>query len=205
MLGLLDPHEVRANIRLFVNFAVPDPGQPHDLRRGYFTGLNTLQQSCFKIPEDHGGPFVDFDIFDPVHLPAVQHFLKKEVVTEEDGFSPDEQAVIRGKSRTAFELLRRYDARVVETIRLLVARFLCARKSGLGGGSFGDSLGIVWFDPSPAWESVDYAETILHEATHQSVFLSDMVRRLFVLDPCELTSESALAGLALYSGTAYRP
>lgn len=100
------------------------------------------------------------------------------MVAEENAFSEDEQADIRKKSRAAFELLRRYDERVVEAISLLVACFLCAKKSGLGGGGFGDSLGVVWFDPSPSWESADYAETILHEATHQSVFLSDMVRRL---------------------------
>ena len=78
-----------------------------------------------------------------------------------------------------------------------MACLLCAKKSGLGGGSFGDSLGVVWFDPDPFWESVDYAETILHEATHQSLFLSDMVRRLFVFEPRELTGEDALVTSAI--------
>ena len=197
MLGLLDPHRVRTNVQLFVDFAEPEAGRQKDLRLRYFACLNKLQRRSFRIPKGYNGPSLDFDILDPVNLPTVQHFLKKNIVAQEDSFSENEQAVIREKSRTAFELLQRYDAGVFEAISLLVARLLCAKKSGLGGGSFGDSLGVVWFDPDPSWESVDYAETLLHEATHQSVFVSDMVRRLFVLEPRELTHENALVTSAI--------
>ena len=152
----------------------------------------SCNKASSRFPRVSAAPFFDFDIFQPVNLATVRRFLKTNVVAEGNAFAEDEQADIRKKSRAAFELLRRYDERVVEAIGLLIACFLCAKKSGSGGGSFGDSLGVVWFDPPPSWESADYAETILHEATHQSVFLADMVRRLFVREPREMTTENAL-------------
>ena len=82
MLDLLDPDEVRANIGLFVDFARPDSGRQEDLRASYFACLNKVQERCFRIPEDHSGPFLDFDIFQPVNLPTAQYFLKKNVVAE---------------------------------------------------------------------------------------------------------------------------
>lgn len=191
MLTVLDPDEVRGSAHLLVEFVKPESARP-ELSAGYFAALNRVQPRPFRTSADGGGPFFDFEVLHPVNLPIVRHFLKVDRVTEEHAFSEDEQAEIREEARAGFELLERYDPRVVEAIDLLVGCFLCARESGVGGGSFGDSLGVVWFDPSPSWDAVDYAETILHEATHQGVFLRDMVRRLFVREPREMTGQDAL-------------
>ncbi len=192
MLDLLDPDEIRRNIRLFVDVVRPDPQRQEVPRALYFAALNDVQPRPFRLPGKDRDPHLDFEALHPVNRPIAQQFLRTDEVSEEHLFSREEQTEIRAGTRAAFDLLNRHQERVVEAIRLLVACLLCVKQSGAGGGSFGDSLGVVWFDPSPSWEPADYAETVLHEATHQGVFLCDMVQRLFVREPGEMSSDDAL-------------
>ena len=48
-----------------------------------------------------------------------------------------------------------------------------------GGGSSPKAIGVVWANPKPEFEAEDTAELLVHELTHQLVFLDHMVHRHF--------------------------
>jgi len=66
--------------------------------------------------------------------------------------------------------------RMVES---LIADIVCVRVEASGGGTASNLLGIVWLSPHRNWTTIDYAECLVHEATHLNVFLGDMLYGIY--------------------------
>jgi len=48
-----------------------------------------------------------------------------------------------------------------------------------GGGSTPQAYGIIWCNPSPKWTPIDFVEFLVHEFTHQALFLDEQVHTYF--------------------------
>ncbi len=92
----------------------------------------------------------------------------------------------------ALELLRVELPAYYDLIFELVAELLFARKDRVGGASFGSMLGMVWVSPRMAWSPNDFAEVLIHETTHQALFLREAVIGLYCVPRSELSSTDLL-------------
>jgi len=72
-----------------------------------------------------------------------------------------------------------YDDDFALAVRLLIGSFVFSRLPGYGGGSVGDAAGVVWINPASDPGGQDLSEKIIHETTHQCLFLHEMVHGLF--------------------------
>jgi hypothetical protein len=85
--------------------------------------------------------------------------------------------------------------RLVDT---LIARVVLAGDDRIGASSSRVHLGTVVMCPPPDWDHRHVAVSLVHEATHQALFLADLVRRVFAEDPAVLdglTATSAVRGV----------
>lgn len=87
----------------------------------------------------------------------------------------------QGLVREGLQMLRDWDALVTETVCTLLpvvlAVDLASRRAG--GASLSNLPAVVWIRPGDHWQAEDAAESLLHEAVHQSLFLQDMVYGIF--------------------------
>lgn len=63
--------------------------------------------------------------------------------------------------------------------RLIAVIKASDKKHLFNSGSISNNLGTIVICPSEEWSEIDYIETIVHEATHQAVFLEDMINKIF--------------------------
>ncbi|XP_052283986.1 uncharacterized protein LOC127880692 [Dreissena polymorpha] len=94
-------------------------------------------------------------------------------------FSSEEQAPIIEKLEAAMTLINRTIPQLYRAIHQTIAciAFYKAEYPGFAGGTVSSALGIIWQDPRAYREhSVPYyAEAIVHEYLHMSLFLADLV------------------------------
>jgi hypothetical protein len=83
--------------------------------------------------------------------------------------------------RGGLQALRDWDAEVSETVCTLVPMVLAVDLASgrAGGASLSDLPAVVWIRPGGSWRAEDAAESLLHEAVHQSLFLHDAVYGIF--------------------------
>ncbi len=60
---------------------------------------------------------------------------------------------------------------------ILVEYYFFTSSSQRAGGSNFTDLGIVWSCPSTGWTFQDYVEILVHEMTHQAIFLDEICHR----------------------------
>jgi hypothetical protein len=184
MLPLLDARYAGYNADMLALYAHERRPAPAERRTAYLRALLQLQRQ--PILFDEGSPHfrVDFDLDDPIVRAAVVVLLDGRAL-QADSSCAAEAPVITARVRAAESLLARYSRSAFSTLHLLIGSLMIARlpdEHG-SGSSNGNLLGGLWLSPQPAWTAVDYAETILHEGLHQSIFLDDMVNRTFALPP----------------------
>lgn len=56
------------------------------------------------------------------------------------------------------------------------------------GGSVSNCIGWIWFNPEGSWSEADYLENLVHEYTHNVLFLEEMVHTLFAF-PADIMAE----------------
>ncbi|MCB2261970.1 MAG: hypothetical protein LGR52_03390 [Candidatus Thiosymbion ectosymbiont of Robbea hypermnestra] len=92
------------------------------------------------------------------------------------------------------ELLGSWNAPVCETVRTLLPIILAVDVASrrAGGASLSDLPGVIWIRLGNTWRAEDAAESLLHEAVHQSLFLHDAVYGVFeesaFIDPPQVPS-----------------
>ena len=68
----------------------------------------------------------------------------------------------------------RYDEVLHEVINLVFTTIFYAHSSHQGGGSTSNAIGLLWCANKPNWDSNDVAEFLVHEFTHQLMFIDEM-------------------------------
>ncbi len=176
MLQVMTPEVVRRNQDALIGAV----GAVRSGRRveAYVATVNAVQ--AFAIPRPEGPtPVLDF----APHAPPVSDFLTE--IADGEPFSevdPAERGAIVETIHGGLELLARFDPRAPDVVRALVPHIVLARHPSRGGGSAANAVGLVWLNPLPAASALDLADLLWHEATHQALFLADMVTTLFAFD-----------------------
>lgn len=93
-------------------------------------------------------------------------------------FAPFEQERIAHHIADAFSFIKAVDEDLHDAIRLMIGAIACIRREG-SSGTVSSMVGLLWLNPNPAWTVVDFAENIVHEYIHNTIFLADMVQKIF--------------------------
>lgn len=97
----------------------------------------------------------------------------------------------------AYEGVAAYDANLLLALRLLVATIVVARREGYGGGSLGDVVGLLWINPHADPAGQDLVEKLVHEVTHQCLFVAEMVEGVFALSAADMQADRCLVTSAI--------
>jgi len=95
-----------------------------------------------------------------------------------------------------YNALRRFEEYFPETFvafKELIAFIIFAKRSGYGGGTVSNRIGLIWLAPENYWSEDDWLENLVHEFIHNVLFLEDMVHTVFTAGGDRLSEEDALA------------
>lgn len=79
------------------------------------------------------------------------------------------------KIYTAISALESQNIELATLIKIIFRYLLFGKSSKAHGGSTSNALGILWVNPSDKWTIQDYCEFLVHEVTHQLLFLDERV------------------------------
>ena len=183
ILSFATPEAVGHHVGLLVDFALEH--QEGDLRAQYFEALNKVQNLSLVA---HDSPDFCFDLTEPWVHQMLTHFMRIPNVVDEHMCAQSEEAFIIDKMREALSMIEESSPDLVAVINFLVAAFVFGKREGFGGGSLGDQVGVVWINPDRVIDPVDFADKMVHEITHQCLFLYEMVHGIFSVSQDELSS-----------------
>jgi hypothetical protein len=195
MLPLLQRDYVDYNVDMVGLYALgarPEPGARFD---DYRLALLRLKGRPFLFGAESPGFLLQFDVENPVARENLALlFDERRPADGADVSCAGEADGITRRVREAEGLLEAYSSSAAGVLKLLIGSILFARLpvDDVLGSSHGSLLGTIWINPQDGWERADYAEMILHEGVHQSLFLDEMVNTLFVLSAREMENEGCL-------------
>ena len=190
-MRFLDTERVLSNMRAAVrHLAHADPPRS-DLKRAFIQALNAAQSTTIgTLDQDI---FVDFENPDLVALLVKRTVFSSEEVADGVHLIPHtERDRIAANIGAAKELLRRADPKLHDLVIQLVGSVAAYRIPSRDGGSVSCCIGLIWLSPREDWPIPYYAEMLVHEFVHNSVFLEDMVQGVMP-NPHLLDHEDALS------------
>ena len=156
-------------------------GRPTDLaeiRLGYQTALHDLQ--VFKFPASMVSRQIVFDFGPGAETEnALTKLIDSDPLPAGWRFDDQSAAEIRTTAAGALDEIASLDPGLHRSLLVVVSGFIFARRPGLEGGSISALTGPIWLDPRDGWSSETYVENMVHEYTHQCLFLDEMVNTIF--------------------------
>lgn len=163
------------------------------LRARLHHALARLQRYRFAWDPEDPWPHLDFAI---EHADTAAHFLGRAIESAHRCDSGERNRLTATLPR-AYAEIAAYDPDLLAVLRLIVAGIVVAKLPGHGGGSMGDTIGLVWIEPGTFDDALDLADKLVHETTHQCLFLHEMVHGLFRLPPDRMRDDDLLIRSAL--------
>jgi hypothetical protein len=168
-------------------------GQKSDnlnLKQNFISSLNSIQMVQFDYAKEIKLEFTNDNIVDG----CIRAGFFSQEKTQQDNFllKPDEIEEANIKFYKGMELIKELNYGLYELINSLINTVFFCRVHQLGGGSVTSFISMVWLSPRQDWTHVTYAENMVHEFIHHSLFLDDMIRNVFP-EPSKVFSEEAMA------------
>jgi hypothetical protein len=192
MLRFMELNRVQSNMRFFVQYIDSKLLETESLRDSYFSALNSVQKTKLVWIRNSNTVQLLFDHSDPLTAGLLCKLMNIENLGEENALSNERVNHITEQFGEAIQLIQLKNAALGQLFELLVGNICFAKLKGLGGASFGDTLGAFWLNPPKSWKSVDYSEAIVHETTHQALFLEQMVNGMYTVPASEFGNEENL-------------
>ncbi|HET7121380.1 MAG TPA: HEXXH motif-containing putative peptide modification protein [Solirubrobacterales bacterium] len=185
---------MRSDARALVAAVGEPPGQG-DLGSAYRAAVAKVQSQPFDLPPGPSTPNLHFDVREPAAAAALAYLLGEQVDPAELQLDAAASAFARERFESAWGLLEQRGPRFLDSVRVLVGHFVFAdHPPHEGQTSLRNALGTVfWISPFDNWRARHFADAIVHEATHQALFLADMIHGCFSVDRQGLDAPSALA------------
>ncbi|WP_114786855.1 MULTISPECIES: aKG-HExxH-type peptide beta-hydroxylase [Vibrio] len=89
----------------------------------------------------------------------------------------------------AMELISKHSTDLRELVDTVVTDVVFVYSPRVGGGSGSHLPGVICISIDDNWTSLDVANTLIHESTHLSTFICDMVNKMFSKPASELDKE----------------
>jgi hypothetical protein len=146
------------------------------LKPRFLGALNFLQRAC--VPCDPDAVIISFENPELLEVMAREAVVEAASLTDDLRFAPHQQTRIAAAIRDAFHYIRAVDPELHDLIVSVTGTIACVRRAG-SSGSLSSLIGLVWLNPTDEWTIVDYAENIVHEFVHTSIFIEDLVWGVF--------------------------
>jgi HEXXH motif-containing protein len=161
------------------------------LRRTYMSHMQAKHGYPFPIDRRRARPFVEWKYAEPSWRRTVTYLTMVDDFSKLGGVSADEGKRVASNIRDGLDLLRSYDSDQTESVTRLVGCVFVAPVKALHSVSSGRCLGAIALNPKSSWSTLDYASTLLHEAVHQALYLSNIADRLYSRAISELAKGDA--------------
>ncbi|XP_052784234.1 uncharacterized protein LOC128220005 [Mya arenaria] len=163
----------------------------------FYTELEKYQ--TIKIPVEETRVVLSFDhpdLVEGLNRSGILEMSKEYVDAGKHLYTLEEQEQIKSNVRAAMDMINSADPELYRAIHQVIGciAFYKAEHPGYGGGTISSALGVIWQDPRAYGQKTvaHYAEQIVHEFIHTSLFLADMVHGTYI-------DRSLLPQLKVYS------
>jgi hypothetical protein len=173
-MNFLDSSRIRSNMCLATTCLLSRMPSDRSLHTDFVRALNVAQTTTIRTHDQ--GPFIEFD-----NPELVAYLTKKEVFTENE--IKDKRHLLADRERelaqqhieAALCLIESASPELYRTICDLIGSIAVYNIPDRDGGTVSCCIGLIWLSPTEDWTVEYYAEMIVHEFVHNSVFLDDMV------------------------------
>ncbi|MBL7545998.1 MAG: hypothetical protein JNL11_19420 [Bdellovibrionaceae bacterium] len=76
---------------------------------------------------------------------------------------------------SAICLIESQNIQLASLIKIVFRYTIFGKSSRVHGGSSSNALGVLWLNPTDKWTEQDYCEFLVHEVTHQLLFLDERI------------------------------
>jgi hypothetical protein len=152
-------------------------------KQNYIASLNGIQNTSIPCSDEVIASYDNSDL--------LQELCREGLITQTSAqiFSPYEQERITHGIVDAFSFIKAVDENLHAAICSMIGSIACIRREG-SSGTVSSMIGLLWLNPTPAWTILDFAENIVHEFVHNTIFLSDLVDRIFTTPHWYTTPDS---------------
>lgn len=150
------------------------------------------------FPASDEGIHLAFDDSDIAHFAAAQGVFPE--LRSEQPTGQQDQELLRQLYVDACNLIEQEAPDLFRLYELVTTDLVFVRSTRIGGGSGSHLPGLIGVSPAPTWDAFELAKCLVHEATHLSTFLCDMIFRLYVEPTAALDREECLVLSAVRVG-----
>jgi len=174
--GRYDPFNWQANLAnqvtaiAAITGCVPETGL---LKETYISALNAVQNTSLVCQAQLAVSFDNPQLLDELCREGLIAFSPQHL------FAPSEQPYIASRIGDALSLIKAVDEDLHDAIHDMISTIACVRREG-SSGTVSSMIGLIWLNPDASWTVLDFAENIVHEFIHNTIFLADLVQKIFV-------------------------
>ncbi len=204
MILLTSPSSVMNNaLRIFKAHNLPLPDSEASFRKTYQDCLVIEQPHCFwlrtqgmsfydtldeKMTDEKRRKFVDLYSVDTTPL---DDLAQASVIKS----SNSKRDVLVDKLKSAYEFLQRRSPSHFKIFELIIEGIFVDASDVAAGGTTSDAVGVIWANPHPKFETPDLAEFLVHELTHNCMFLDEWIHPHYDYSIMEDRSTWALSAI----------
>jgi hypothetical protein len=172
------PERVLSNAETVARFAGTfDSGS---LRKSFLRALNAIQQLTPNLCSEADRTTLLFDVGNACEKEALCRIMAVDDLPADWGYPASEHAMIARRIEEAWKLINRASPAVRASIQTIIGSLSIARLAGFEGGSVSSVIGVIWVGLACGRPAIEFAELLVHEYVHNSLFLEDMVHGLFI-------------------------
>ena len=153
------------------------PRNFNELKKSYNHYLKTYQPEC--LDENSANPQLRVINDNTIKNRLINLFSIKSNLNDlsQDNLinNPDASfdVVYVEKFNEALNLIKKTDLELFDLLNLAFNYCFFAGSSKAAGGSTSSALGVLWMNPKLSWTQFDYVELMVHELTHQLLFIDE--------------------------------
>lgn len=173
-MRFLNSNRVLSNMQLATNYLAGKQIVTKSLKEAFIEAMNIVQSTTIHTHSDD--IFVEFDNPDLVNFLVEKTVFSPEDVA--DGaylLQEGDRSHIYQNIQAAKSLIAQVDPNLHRLITTLIGSVAVYRIADRDGGTVSCCIGLIWISPTQDWEVDYYAEMLVHEFVHNSVFVEDMV------------------------------
>ncbi len=169
MYKLLGSDELLKNLILLARPYLKGRATFCALKAAYKDFLRETQPSTPKCASDEIAVLSDLEKITPF-LKVFEPGYKEEDIEPNVDFTERHERVQR-----ALKQMPELDEEIASIFSLVVHTIFFAPLREIKGGSNSTAIGTLWLNPRPHWSDQDVLEIMVHESTHNLIFLDELV------------------------------
>ncbi len=128
---------------------------------------------------------------------ALKNLIGNEEIPGDANYLNSERKYFEEKYHNAISQFKVTFPETFDCFKKVISFIIFGKRPGYSGGTVSNRIGLIWLAPDRNWKDVEWLENLIHEFTHNILFLDDMVNGIFVEGGKRLEEKDALATSAI--------